>query len=468
MLDEQRLILIISMYVILVTKKLLSSAVMLIVVLLILWALAGWYFGATAEQSFKSYLQENTQIAGEKLLRAELLDYRKTLMGAKASLRVSSDMPFVSERMGEFNVNVKLLNGPLFISKSGFSIGSSRWVLQIDESSLTEEELENLKSFFPSSLPNATVKVDFEQQAHYSIKSKTSIADAVITGVFNLDTHNNRGAISLDNFQVEFSPNQFIEKISAKKVNISYQHQKAITAAYKPGTTSVQIPSLRLKFKRLNGAFDLKTNIKSNISSKDSYLNGFIKADIKQNKSNNFPVDSAKLSVLFKGISADGFVAFSETRADFDNLKEQAGWVLEENGEFPEGQDQIWTLYDRIETASKQLPKILLKKMLNDDSLLQFKAETQTQAGPSTLNGQLKIISQEQENQSQSDSTVTKMIKSGGGVFHSLLSLLDGEAKVELDDSLFAMISKNSAIKKQTFTLTFKDNKLLMKGSSVD
>ncbi len=420
-------------------KKLLSSIIVLIALVFILWATAALYLGSKAEQEFKSYLQKNAQIVGKKLFRAELLTYKKTLTGANATLLVSSDFPAISERVGDFELNAKLYNGPLFIRKSGVKFGSSRWLLSFPDNPNINQKL---KEFFPTSFPIGVIRIDFEKKAHYWTKAKTSIAEVVITGGYDLETENNRGAIALNNFRYGVVPNE----ISAERINISYQHQKAITANYKPGTASAQIANLKMNNENLAKALLIDLKVNSNISYTDDELSGFIKADISNKQMDNYPFESAKISLLFNGLSSDGFVAYNEANAELENLNQQVDWVLEELGEVPEGQDQIWELYDRIEQATKALPQKLAD--LSKGSTVRVDITSQYMGEESQLKGQLNLEASESNIDEPSS--------------EAWFSLLGGKAKVKLSESLHSSLKQKLPLKNPNFTLQLKQKKLLM------
>ncbi|MCF6189992.1 MAG: YdgA family protein [Cocleimonas sp.] len=420
-------------------KKLLSSIIVLVALVFILWAAATLYLGSKAEQEFKSYLQKNAQVVGKKLFRAELLTYKKTLIGANATLLVSSDFSVISERIGDFELNAKLYNGPIFFRKSGVKFGSSRWLLSFPDNPNINQKL---KEFFPNSLPIGVVRIDFEKKAHYWTKAKTSIAEAVITGDYDLQTDDNRGAIALNNFLYGVVPNA----ISAERINISYQHQKAITANYKPGTASAQITNLKMNHKNLAKALLIDLKVNSNISYTDDELSGFIKADVSNKQKDDYPFESAKISLLFNGLSSDGFVAYNEANAELENLKQQVGWVLEELGEMPEGQDQIWELQDRIEQATKALPQKLAD--LSKGSTVKVDITSQYKGEESQLKGQLNLEASE----SNIDETSSE----------AWFSLLAGKAKVQLSEALHSALKEKSPLKKPDFTLQLKHKKLLM------
>lgn len=422
-------------------KKLILSAVMICLLIVIVWGVTVWYLGERSELEFKNAVLNNTQMAGEKLFRAELLSYRKTLLGAKASLRISSDIAMINERMGDLLIEAELLNGPLFIEKSGVSIGSARWVLKIDEENLAPEVLENLYGLFENSLPTATIRIDFDKKAHYWGRADSIVFQSIITGLYDLETEGNRGSILIDKVTYGAVPNQ----ITAEKIKISYQHQKAITSNYKPGTTSILIPGLKINHKDLQTplSFSLKSN--SNIYSKNNYLNGFIKVNLINNTSSQTtqesPFNNAEISLLFKGVSSNGFIGLSEAKAEIDNLRQQTQWVLQENGELPEGQDQIWQLYDQIDILSKQLPQLLINEVFDPEKLkIAFEIKAHNNSGTSSLVGDLKFT----------DKTTTST---------DLMSFLKAQAQVNLDKDLFEFLSEFTDINKQNFILRYEDNK---------
>ena len=390
-----------------------------------LWALAGWYLGDKAEQVFKTYLQTHAEIAGEKLLRVELLNYQKTLFGAEAQLRLSSDISWVSEQVGEIAIRAKLLNGPLFITKRGVSVGSSRWFLKIDESNMREEERENIHALFPEALPTAIVRTDFKQKAHYLARLQTNFSHALVTGIYTLETaqqeEHNRGSITLDDFSYGILPNTLL----AKKIHISYQHQKAITAGYKPGTTSIQIPELRIQSANLDKPILLKLAAKSDLSLEDDFLDGFLKLSLEQgNTASELPLDTAELSLSFKGLSSEWLVAVSDASANVDNLKQQVDWTLEDLGEFPEGRDEIIRLREEIKSASKTLRGTLVNKVFKSkNSLLHLEVETRQGDVTSHLSAELSPTEKGKE-------------KEPG----LAISLFEGKLEVSLSDEMHRFI----------------------------
>ena len=355
---------------------------LLFIVLIALWLSLARYFGNQAEQAFNVYLHSHTEVLGEKLIRFELLNYRKKLMGAlgaTAQLRLSSDIPMVAEHLGEVRITAQLLNGPIFITKQGVSTGSSRWLFKVDEANSSASDLENLAVLFPNGLPKVTVRTDFKHQAHYFSRLETRFAKLVLSGLYQFETddqqENNHGSIQIENLQLGVLP----QTIRAENISISYQqYGQAVSAGYKPGLTALRSPSLIINHPYLKQAVEVSVVAKSDLSIDEAFLKGFVQLDLKQQKNTELPFDTAKLHLRFSGLSAAGVMAVSDAKAELDNLKQQINWTLEDMGEYPEGRDEIVQLNDNIQLAQKGLSAELLKKVFQGkDSVFEAKISSQ-------------------------------------------------------------------------------------------
>jgi len=289
-------------------------------------------------------------------------------------------------------------------------------------------------------LPYAIVVVDFDQKAHYVVKGEVDIAHFLVTGSFDLGSQENRGEIKLTNFKLGTLPNM----IYADDIKISFQHKKAITTLYKPGTASLQVSSLTFNHKNLEMPLVLDVKMNSDVTFSDGTLSGFLKADIRNINVGHFPLDTGELSLQFNDLPANSFVAYSEANDYLNNLHQQTEWVLEELGEVPEGQDQIWSLYDRIDEYSNGLPKLLAEQVPAEvEELIKLKVVTHYKSSTSSLNGDIELERDQPK-------------------LNSWLSLLKGEARVKLDEELLNVIQKSLPIVDPDFTLLLKDSKVLM------
>jgi len=471
-------------------KKLLSSFFILGLFFVMAWGVAAWYFGANAEVQLKTFLSEKEKIQGKRFFRFELLEYNKTLLGAKARLWVSSDSSFINQRIGGFELEARQINGPVFLNNSfplskmyiesenglgvdsnidpGVLLGTTSWRLSIDESTLEPSEAEYIHSIFPAGLPVATIRIDFENRAHYQLKLNTSFAEALISGVYNLDSADNQGKVLMSNIRYGVAPNV----LTAEQALIRYQHQRGITPAYKPGTTRLSATNLILNHELLEKPLNLNLSAKAEIQSNSQQvvtesdneigdlLNGLIELDLEQKSTEYLPVEIATLKLQFDNIPAQGFVVFSEARARQDNLRQQIQWTLEESAELPEGQDHIWELRDQLQTIQHQLPEQLAKVLfVSKDNQIQVSIK----AGKNSvaINSPTGVSTDEKNEQ--------KSILKGSIGFSqkiekptNLIGLLKGEAQVNLADDLYEFLKFRAGLKKASFKLGFKNGELEM------
>lgn len=426
--------------------------IFILLLLVILWVSATWYLGYGTEKIFKEEPQTN------EYYHFEQLSYQKTLLGAKARIRLSSKLSFIGEETDNLELNIKLQNGPFFIDDSGINIGKSRWSITSGEGDLSN--IKSNKTDFLLSLKNATVRIDFDKKAHYLLKVKLSNTLAIIKGVYDLQTGENLGSLHLEGLNID-SPQG---KLIAEKAKISYQYENMGSSGNNHGVVTVDIPSLQ--FFNNKDVIESDLNSTSVISFKDNALSGTIKINVNVKNAVNQPIKNIKSEFAIKGISKSGMMDLYTAYDHLNNLSQQANWQQEENGEFPDGQDQIWQIYDQVETLSRQLPDLLKNEVLNANSSFRFKIDVASKSGFSKLSGQIEreLIESKAE-----------MIKTRGGVFDTsnqngslsilqlLSTVLKGEANVKLDKRLLEFISKRTVIDRDEFKLIWKRNKLLMK-----
>ena len=411
--------------------------------------MSGLYFGSIAEQSLKRYLKKNNEVLKESLLHFELINYHKTLFGAKAILRMTSNAPYFDENIGDVTLIAKLLNGPLFVTKRGISIGNLRWYVSIDESALSERERQNLRVLFPNVLPHLIIQTDFEGRINYSSVLSTAFAKIVAFGVYELKSKSHQGEITFDNLRYDSFPNQIL----ADKVKFIYKYHIGINYDYGLDSTLIITPSLLLKSQPLKDPVKFKVRAITNVVSENGYFSGSIETIFDNVNKTQLPIDEARLSLNFEGLSSNGFFRFNEKKAEIDNLRKQAKWSLEEIGEFPEGQDQIWQLYDEIDDHMKQLQPIMWNTIFAENGIISLKVNSFNSTGKSELNGTLSRISTQRQK---------SIKKRQGGLDRFIWSTLQGEANIELDKNLFSYLENRTAIKKSKFKLSLKNSKLLM------
>ena len=423
-------------------KKILPSIILMILVVFILWVLMGWYLGSKLEKTLILY-QNNPELSDENDFQIELLSYKRTVLGAKAKFQINFNYPVLGGLFDKIEINAKEINGPIFVNESGIGLGKSHWLFQIDESTLDLDMLESIKLFFPDELPLLNATIGFDDRVHYQSKAKLPIARFLLTGFYDAATKESRSAIALEKLSLR---NDSVGLV-AEKVLLSIQHQKTKNKTYIPEKVSISIPSLEVNSSLFKHPIFLELKANSHIYSENEQLNGFIKVLLKQQRINNdsfiVPVSSANLALYFNKLSSSVLFSFSEINAEISNLHQQVSWVLEENGQYPEGQDQIWQLNDELKSLLEQRSKILVNKLGKKDAQLHLEGKFEDATGISQLKGALK-----------------PSIKNHNKA--SLFSLFSGEADVSLTADLYNYLSGLVALKKKQFKLVFEDNKLLI------
>lgn len=434
-------------------KKRVGLILWLISLFLVIWLILSWYFGSLTESYFRQLLHDKSELIDEKFLRVELISHKSTLFGGSAKLRINSDIPEVDEVVGELLINAKFSSGPLFITKNRVKVGSSLWLLEIDEENLSESQQQAIHAIFSGDLPIVSVNTDFQYKAYYHAIVNSSLAKVTVTGVYTLETEeqeeSNRGAINLSGFSYYSST----MKLSADEVQISYQHQKSLSANYKPGTTSFHIPELRIdQSSILSKPISLNVDARSNLSVADDSLNGFLRLELQQNtKQSGFPMESAYLSLSLNRLSKAGVLALTEAKETLDNLKQQIDWTIEDRGAYPEGRDEIIELYDKVESTTLELNEIAENEIFQDENgSIRLEAKSQKGEAVSSLNTLIKAS----ETQGQAESN---------------LPSIDGKLELDLDDEMFRFIKlvfKNHHILEKVefnkqFKLEIKQGKLL-------
>ena len=399
---------------------------LLFLLLVLLYLSLGRYFADQAEEAFRQYLYTHSKTPGEKLLRIELLNYDRTLLGARARLRLSSDIPVVAERIGEINIMAKLINGPVFLSRQGVSTGSSRWLFSIDKKNSTEAELANLRVIFPQQFPRIVVQTDFRHRANYFARLDTQLAQLRLSGFYQFETaeqtESNHGSIQIDKLHWGVPPKTLL----AESIAISFQQNgAAVSAGYKPGLIAVRSPLVLIGHPLFKDKLSISLVAKSDLGIDAGLLNGFVQLNVKQSQQKNkeLPFETARASLHFAGLSAEAIVALSESKAELDNLKQQVNWILEDMGEYPEGRDALFALNDKIKSAQMTLNQLLLNKILHGKDS-KFRLEISTRQGENNSFIRLNLAGKKnkEKNAYQSESALAPLLTTMDGEMTGRLS----------------------------------------------
>lgn len=423
-------------------KKIISGFIILTVLLFIIWAMLGWVFGEASEKAFKSYTRKSVQSDSNRLTSFELLNYRRTLFGAKGDLRLIFNNALLSGRFDALPVHFTMLNGPLFATGSGIATGTSHWRFVLDDSRLSHKQRDSLQGILIDSNPEIAISMDFNHQAAYQSKINTPYARLLLTGLFDLDSEDNRGILNIDDVSIRGGG----YRLTAKKMLLSFNHQKGITKLYKPGSSTITIPELQWQSATFKQPISGQLKATTKISSENNQLSGLINIEFNNKNTDDLPIKVAKIGASLNNLPQNGVISWNRVNGEIDNIKEQLAWTLEEAGEYPEGQDHIWQLYDKMKTL-RQTRITLINKAFDDaKSIIHLEAGFTSPKGHSTLTASISP-----------DVNSDKFKKT-----NKLLSLIKSEAQVSLADDLYTYLSEKIPLKKEQFKLVFKDNKLLI------
>ncbi|HFC91516.1 MAG TPA: hypothetical protein ENJ51_01740 [Leucothrix mucor] len=347
--------------------------------LIMIWGLAGWYLTKDAQQQLSDFLQENVQNNALNSIDAELLSYKTTLVGAKASLKISSKIAFIDEQMGELFLNANLFFGPVFIDDGKLRFGKVLWKISLDPllaaQQLSESSQTQIGEIFKSNSPFLSLWVDFDNTLHYHSHIRTLAtaslrADHIISdGVLSADSLHNKMQIHADNLSLIATTGLLEIPRLIIDVDINKQkqrQQKLIHYTTKP---------FKLTLSGMSGTVSKPIFIaKGNLAHINQFLSGKLQLITPQTK-------QLELIITLRDVSTRGYQQFLQAEAQAFNLKQQIQWTLEENAETPEGQDHIWLLNDKIDQQRGQLTKIVAQKMLSKKtSLINISLDTTKEA----------------------------------------------------------------------------------------
>ena len=413
------------------------------------WAITQWFLGVDSEKKFKNVTHKI--LINKNILKIEQLNHQKSFTGAKSSLKLSSEVPFIR---GVLKLNVRRINGPFFIDKTGVSFGYSRWLL----SSSVQQKSSAVGDGDPQPLlvnhsTTAMIHRGFDKKLHYVLKSRFGS----IKGSYDPESHLTQGVLALQNF----SRKTFMGELMIGDTLINYQYKLPSKSKSTSTKITFQMPSLTINANKLTERWHLQMQGKGEFTIKNAVLSGFFDADI-DSKSSVIPLKKGYAKLSFKGVSIDGLFLVDDANRTLSALHQQVSWQLEEGGEFPEGQDQIWQSYDQINQLSRQLP-VLINEIFTADNSIQLKVVLKDSHEESKLTATLKIPHPSKVNALQH----SLFSKNGGDtatiILNGLSLLLAGDASVVLGDELFNVISQKTAINRKEFKLIWKENKLLMK-----
>ncbi|MGK0273102.1 MAG: hypothetical protein ACI88H_003780, partial [Cocleimonas sp.] len=156
-------------------------------------------------------------------------------------------------------------------------------------------------------------------------------------------------------------------EITAKKIDLVYNTIKADVKKDMELNAILKSNNVEISSNRSFHPVTFKLNSTASINLNNNNISSIIKTLIDINSISSIPVKNAALEFKFNHLSVNGLENYFKTKQDITDLKEQLNWTLEDQSEYPEGQDSLWLIQDSINHMSKQIPKILNNQLFHTD-----------------------------------------------------------------------------------------------------
>ncbi len=418
-------------------KNLIISSLIVVLLSISLWGVFSLYLSSGNQNEFQSFIENEDGY----LFNTDLISYEKKLTGAKVHLILNSDNIVIDNYLNNLPLIVKIINGPIFLNSNAVNIGKSRWQIRIDKSLLDDKQKGTLDLLFPTVLPEVILWSDFDGNIHYRIYLASIFADVELIGVINFKKTTQQGIAFIKNL---IHKSNGLE-ISANKMDLVYNTTKADVRNGIELNAILMSNNVKVNPNRSIDPVTFKFNSTANIKLNNNNISSVVKTLIDMNSVASLPLKNASLKLKLNQLSINGLENYFKTKQEMSDLKEQLNWTLEDQGEYPEGQDSLWLIQDSINHMSKQIPKILNNQLFDtDDKSVKINLITTSGSGKSSLKGFIDIVK---------NTTSIKM---------TWKELFNFEADVDLDNEMMTYLSSHTPINKKQFKLKFKQNKLLM------
>lgn len=443
-------------------RKSISSLFMLIILLLSLWSISALLLGKNNQQNLHSLINENS-VNPDALFSYELINYSSSIFGGKAIVAVSAnnDNAFSNSVAGDLDAvlfDIDINNGPIIIHKTKPSLGNSAWIISLNDQNNFEYLKDKTELYKLKQWPSAYLVHTFDNSIEYSIPIESQFSDIIIKGIYDLKKAVNTGSIKSKN--LHFNQNKYALKIDDLNLRYILQNHKSNNKDSEK-KLYLKAENTPFRYKHINMTKPLNVNLNYNgaVSFKNNKINSENTVEVDNIEPSSYPLDNAKYSFDVSDLHLQKFNDLSNHLSQIKNLQQQIQWVLEEQGELPEGQDQIWQLQDQISRYDKKLDNIIHSFSTNEDisdknnennrdSVFLFSGIHHYKNQQSKLKGSIDFA-----RQGLPKEKTTEL---------SLNNLTQVNAEVSLDDLHYEFISAQIPIKKNQFKLIYKQNKLLM------
>jgi len=327
--------------------------------LLVLWGSFSWYLSQKSEAAFHDYVAALNAHSREPFFDVAVDDYKETLIGAEALLTVNFSIPSFKALFGELKLIARRVNGPLFINEEGIQFGSVRWVVSVNQDA--DVVVSNtIVSLFNGEIPQAVIRLDFSNQAHYHFVAKhfhsrdLRADEILLTGHFDLSNGAYDLGFSIQNSRLSWGGTS----VRIPEVDIAAQRltqNPDLDGRSNAAIIDIIANKAMLQFSEQGKKIPLDLSSRGSLWLINDTLSGDWQMLFKSNP--NETARQLRIDLQFRELIADGFLDYWRQQAKIANLYEQAEWALEEGAETPEEQDFIMSLYgdaDRIKQSSSR------------------------------------------------------------------------------------------------------------------
>ena len=295
-----------------------------ILLFIIGWLVSSWYFAKQSSETLDEIVSGWHATSTQHIAGLELLASEQGVFSRYKKVRVTPNVPYLFEQLGDFTLNVEQKSGPILFGESGMSFGRAKWVITLD----FDESLEL------SDKTTAQLKVidNFSSQLHI----KGSIGQ-FNTSSLSGDNVTTEGVVDLDSGEYQFltiaeALNGYVSGIRLK---LSHARLNINSAMSLVNGESVNLTEIGLGASNGQLLNEKSGKIMSlNLSSAASIWkkNDTLDADFKVSFVNTLPLNSkeAYFSIQLRQWLTSGAGTYLEKLSDSSHLLRQAQWALEE------------------------------------------------------------------------------------------------------------------------------------------
>lgn len=438
-------------------RKFFSSLIILSVFFLCFWSLSAWFFGKNNRDELLTFLERNQQDS-DAFIHLNMKEFSSSIFGTNgiliASLNEKYSFHEITKRIpNELQINFNFKNGPVLYNKTGLSIGKSAWRVTIDEQyiahAINNDIASNNKTFLKQS-PTAYFKHSFDNFIEYSLVLKQFELDLLIKGKINTKSNNHTGSITSKKILINE------DNITAKLSNLELKYKsvsKDLNGTNVPDKfyLRTKVPELTIKHKKMESFLNLSVIHNGKSTFNGNTFDSENTIELTNLKKRLYPIDDGLLDIKVNNLNISKITKLFDQFGYIKNLQQQSHWVLEEQGELPEGQDKIWQLQDQSSRHREVLVDNVEKVLISNKTkkpVFTFFLLNQFKNKQSRVNGYIDVI--DNSNQQYQNNEL---------IFSNLTQV---NANVSLDKLLYAFMSKQIPINKNQFKLTYKNNQLLM------